>query len=169
VGGLENGFYFRFAVTTSSYEMRGLSGSAGSSANAVSVDGAAPMSNQKRPHHVSLRRNHNETLVPQVVSSEVGIAMLHLGPAASRSPSDASNDADRLDFGMKRMMMPVVSAVSVTQRGLRSCQHKLPKRDAARVVPYKSSLPAKGLWPISCFSEFPASAACSVERIYENE
>ena len=135
----------------------------------VSVDGAAPMSNVKRPHHVSLRGNHNETLVPQVVSSEVGIAMLHLGPAASRSPSDASNDADRLGFGMKRMMMPVVSAVSVTQRGLRSCQHKLAKRDAARVVLYKSSLPAKALWPISCFSEFPASAACSVERVNENE
>jgi hypothetical protein len=70
---------------------------------------------------------------------------------------------------MKRMMMPVVSAVSVTQRGLRSCQHKLAKRDAARVVPYKSSLPAKALWPISCFNAFPAAAACSVERVNENE
>ena len=38
--GFKNGFYFRFAVTPSSYEMRGLSGSAGSSANAVSVGGA---------------------------------------------------------------------------------------------------------------------------------
>jgi hypothetical protein len=49
VCGLKNGFYFRFAVTTSSYEMRGLSGSAGSSANAVSVDGAAPMSIKSGP------------------------------------------------------------------------------------------------------------------------
>ena len=39
--------------------------------------------------------------------------------------------------------MTVVSAESVTRRALRSCQHKLAKRDAAQVVPYEGSLAAR--------------------------